>query len=201
MKKNVIFDFGGVLVDWNPRYVYREMTDDEEKIEWFLENICNAEWNILQDAGRSFAEGTAELVAKYPEWEEWIKAYYGCWPKPLRGAIEPCVKILERLKSAGYHVFGLTNWSAESFPYVRKVAPWLPLFEDIVVSGAEKCIKPEPEIYHILLDRNHLDPSECIFIDDNPANVDGGRAVGIDDIHFTTPENLIAELNAFGVNF
>lgn len=201
MKKNIIFDMGGVLVDWNPRYVYREMTDDGSKIEWFLENICNFEWNVKQDAGRSFAEGTAELVSKYPEWREWIEAYYGRWPKPLAGALEPTVGILKRLSAAGYRLFSLTNWSAESFPYVHAIAPWMNLFEDVVVSGEEKCVKPQPEIYRILLDRNGLDPAECIFIDDSRANIDGGEAVGIDGILFTSAEDLEKALKGFGLSF
>jgi 2-haloacid dehalogenase len=191
----IIFDLGGVLIDWNPRYVYRQIFDSEEKIDWFFENICTHEWNEHQDAGRSLQEATEELVAKFPEHENEIRAYYGRWEEMLGGPIHETVEILQSLKATNkYKIYALTNWSAETFPVALQRYEFLNWFDGIVMSGEEKTRKPFVEIYKRLLDRFKVDPSEVIFIDDSLRNVMGAEAAGIEGIHFHSPQQLKEEL-------
>jgi len=196
----IIFDLGGVLIDWNPRYVYRKIFKTEEEIEWFLENVTTPEWNENQDAGYPLHRATEELIAKHPEWEPEIKAYYGRWLEMLGDAIHETVEILQQLKKTGrYKLYALTNWSGETFPHALKRFEFFKLFDGVVVSGEEKMRKPSAEFYKILLDRYKLDPAETIFIDDSLRNVKGAEAVGIAGIHFHNPEQLKEELKDFGV--
>lgn len=196
----IIFDLGGVLIDWNPRYLYRKIFKTEEEITWFLENICTLEWNDHQDAGRTFAEATDELLAKHPEWEVPIRAWYGRWEETLSGPIHDTVSILKSIKEKGEHrLLALTNWSAESFPIAKQKFEFLDWFEGVVVSGVEKTRKPFPEFYHVLFDRYQVDPSKAIFIDDNIKNVHGGREVGLHVIHFQNPQQLRSEINSLGI--
>lgn len=192
----IIFDLGGVLIDWNPRYLYNKIFKTEEETNWFLDNICTSEWNDLQDAGRSIAEATAELVAKHPEWEAPIRAWYERWEETISGPIHDTVEVLKYLKDARRHrIYALTNWSAESFPVAKRKFEFLNWFEGIVVSGEEKTRKPFPEFYHILFNRYEVNPSSTLFIDDNIKNVEGGKAVGLQTIHFQSPAQLKAALN------
>lgn len=196
----IIFDLGGVLIDWNPRYVYRSIFDSEEKIDWFFENICTGEWNEHQDAGRSLQEATEELVGKYPEYENEVRAYYDRWEEMLGGPINETVEILRSLKEANkYKLYALTNWSAETFPVALQRYDFLQWFDGIVMSGEEKTRKPFPEIYQLLLNRFNVNPSEVIFIDDSLRNVKGAEAVGIDGIHFQSPQQLLYELKQQGI--
>ena len=198
--QNIIFDLGGVLIDWNPRYLYRKIFQDEERIEWFLQNICTPEWNDEQDAGRSFEEATRELIARHPEWEEPIPAWYSRWQETIGGAIEPTVDVLRQIKGSGqFKLFALTNWSAETFPWALENFEFLHWFEGIVVSGTEKTRKPFPDIYRILLDRYHLDPKRSVFIDDNIKNILGAQAVELQTIHFQNAQDLKMELTRLGV--
>ena len=174
--ENIVFDFGGVLLDWNPRYFYRDYFRDEKEMEYFLENICNGEWNIKQDAGRPFAEGIRELVSRYPQYEEAI------------------------VKAEGYGVYGLTNWSAEKFPIARSRFACLGLFDGIVVSGEEKVAKPDPKIYEILLERYRLKAENCIFMDDNAANVAAAEALGFNAILFDDIDNVTSSMAALTGN-
>lgn len=191
----IIFDLGGVLIDWNPRYVYRHIFDDEEKTDWFIGNICTNEWNEKQDAGRSLKEATDELVANYPEYEKEIRAYYGRWEEMLGGAIQPTVEIFRSLKDTGkYTFYALTNWSAETFPVALERYDFLKWFDGIVMSGEEKTRKPFPEIYELLLNRFNIDPSQALFIDDSLRNIEGAEAAGIATIHFHSPQQLLKEL-------
>ncbi|MEP6596395.1 MAG: HAD family phosphatase [Ginsengibacter sp.] len=196
----IIFDLGGVLIDWNPRYVYRQIFDSEEKIDWFFENICTNEWNEHQDAGRSLKEATDELLAKYPEHENEVRAYYDRWEEMLGGPIHETVSILRSLKETNkYKLYALTNWSAETFPVALQRYDFLQSFDGIVMSGEEKTRKPFPEIYQVLLNRFNVNPSEAIFIDDSLRNVKGAEAVGIDSIHFQSPQQLLHELKHQGI--
>ncbi len=198
--ENIIFDLGGVLIDWNPRYLYRKVFDDEERMEWFLCNICTPEWNDQQDAGRSFAEATRELVERHPEWKEPIEAWYSRWTETIGGPIRPTVEILSDLKNSGsLRLYALTNWSAETFPWALENFPFLQWFDGIVVSGVERTRKPFPEIYRILLQRFSIEPRQSLFIDDNSKNVMGARELGIQAIHFKDPETLRQDLTSFGV--
>jgi 2-haloacid dehalogenase len=196
----IIFDFGNVLIDWNPRYLYRKILKNEAEIDWFLANICTSEWNDLQDAGRSFEEATKELVTKHPEWEEAITAWYGRWTETIGGAIHDTVDILQSLKqSRRYKLYGATNWSAETFPWALENFKFLNWFDGIVVSGREKTRKPFPEFFDILITRYKIDPEQALFIDDNVKNIEGAKAVGLQTIHFTTPLELKTHLLKFDV--
>lgn len=191
---NLIFDFGGVLIDWNPHYLYDSYFGDRAKTDWFLANICTMEWNGQVDAGKPMAEATAELVAKFPEWKKEIEMYFGRWIEMIGEAIPGMYELLLELKARGHRLFGLSNWSAETFVQIKEDFPALKLLEGMVVSGYVKCLKPSPEIYQLLLDRYSLKASDCIFIDDNAANVAGAEAVGIRSIRFTGASDLRKQL-------
>ena len=193
----IIFDFGGVLVDWNPRYVYKEYFQDDEKMEWFLENVCTDDWNIEQDRGRSLEDATELLVGIYPEWEREIRMYYGQWETMLKDAIHETVEILLELKKK-YKMYGLTNWSAETFPIALDRFEFFEVFDGILVSGKEKLIKPDEQIFERMMSKFNLKPEDCLFIDDNFKNVEASREFGIQTIHFISPEDLrekLVELN------
>ena len=189
----IIFDFGGVLIDWNPRHLYRTLINDEEKLEWFLKNICTDEWNLEQDRGRSLKAATESLIKKFPAHKDLIEAYYGKWEQMLKGEITETVEILHELKKK-FKIYGLTNWSAETFPVALERFNFLKLFDGIVVSGDEKLIKPDKEIFHLLLTRYNLLAENCLFIDDNIKNVQAAAALGFHVIHFTNSENMKEKL-------
>ena len=191
----IIFDLGGVLIDWNPRYLYRKIFSTEEEITWFLENVCTPEWNDHQDAGRSFEEATNELIAKFPDHESAIRAWYGRWQETIGGRIHETVELLEEIKaSKKYKLYALTNWSAETFPWALANFDFLHWFDGIVVSGVEKCRKPFPEFYQILFNRYQINPAQAIFIDDNIKNVEGALKVGLPTIHFQSAAQTKREL-------
>ena len=196
MKINtIIFDLGNVLIDWNPDYVFDKMFEDKERKQYFFQNICTMEWNEMQDAGRSIKEATEELVAKHPEWKDYIEAYYGKWKEMLGGPIHDTVEIFRQLKESGnYKLYALTNWSAETFPIALELYEFLHWFDGRVVSGEEKMRKPHPEFYQVLLDRFQVSPSETLFIDDSLRNIKGAEALGIKTIHFSSPAQLKEEL-------
>lgn len=196
----VIFDLGGVLIDWNPRYLYRKIFKTEEEITWFLENICTSDWNDAQDAGRSFEEATELLVKEHPGHEEAIRAWYGRWQETINGPIHETVEILREVKDRRQHrLYALTNWSAETFPWALQNFEFLHWFEGIVVSGVEKTRKPHPEFYQILFDRYQVQPARTVFIDDNVKNIEGGRALGLQTVHFHHPEQLRKDLQQLAV--
>ena len=199
-RRVVIFDFGGVLVDWNPRYLYRRLfPDDPAGMERFLAEVCTPEWNQRQDAGRPWAEAVAELIARYPEQADLIRAYRERWQETLSGPIDGSVAILGEVRAAGHRILGLTNWSHETFPLARTIFPFFDWFEGIVVSGEEKLIKPDPRLYVRLLERYRVDPARAVFIDDSLKNVEAAVALGIHGIHFRSPSALRDELTALGV--
>jgi 2-haloacid dehalogenase len=175
--------------------MYRTVFNDEQEMKDFLEHVTTSDWNEEQDAGRSLQEGTEWLVAKHPHHEENIRAFYGRWEEMLGEAFEGTVEIFNELKaSSKYKIYALTNWSAETFPVAVKRFDFLNWFDGIVVSGAEKMRKPAPEFYQILLDRYNVNPQEALFIDDNYRNILAAEKLGINSIHFTSPEQLREEL-------
>ncbi len=193
--KNILFDLGGVLIDWNPRYVYKHYFTDPEKTEWFLDNICTWDWNENQDAGYPLQAATEEKVAEHPEWETEIRAYYGRWEEMLGEAIDGTVEILEStLANPDLRVYALTNWSAETFPVAQRKFDFLRKFAGIVMSGEEKTRKPFPEIYQIVIDRFGIDPAETVFIDDNLRNCKAAEKLGFKTIHFQSPEDTREKL-------
>lgn len=199
--KNVIFDLGGVLIDWNPAYVYLEVFDgDQKKMQWFFDEICTMDWNENQDAGYPLQQATEDRVKMFPQYEEWIRMYYGRWEEMLGNAIEGTVDVLLKLiADPNYRVIALTNWSAETFPVALARFDFLHLFEGIVVSGTEKMRKPFPEIYHLALDRYGFKASETVFIDDNHRNIEASSALGIQSILFKNPDDLERDLKEKGI--
>lgn len=199
MIRNIVFDFGGVLVDWNPRYLYGPYFNDEKKTEWFLENVCPYSWNETVDGGRPISEALSERIELYPEWEREIRMYFGEWIKMMNGQIPGAEPLVRELAARGYGLYGLTNWSAETFPLIAndtKNYPVFSLLRGYVVSGQEKCRKPDGRIYRILLDRFSLKPEQSLFIDDNPKNVAAARQMGMSGLVFTSVEQLKMDLDA-----
>lgn len=188
MIRNIVFDYGGVLVDWNPRYLYDNYFSDTERSQWFIDNICTNDWNATLDGGKPFDVGVAELTAKHPEWADAIAAYRDRWIEMIGGEIPHTADLVRRLKRAGYGVYGLTNWSAETFPKVRARYGIFDELDGMVVSGEEHLLKPDARIYRVLLSRYGLKPEESIFLDDNAANVEGARAVGMASERFVSAE-------------
>jgi 2-haloacid dehalogenase len=196
----IIFDLGGVLIDWNPRYVYRTVFDSEEKIEWFLQHICSMDWNEQQDKGYPVAKAVEEKVTEFPEWENEIRTYYDRWAEMLAGPITESVEIFRQLKQdPALKFYALTNWSAELFPIALERYDFLHWFDGRVVSGEEKMRKPFPEIYQLLLNRFNVKPQETLFVDDSLRNVNAAEALGIKSIHFQSPLQLHKELKKLNV--
>ncbi len=200
MITTIIFDLGAVLIDWNPRLMYRTLFDDEAEMEKFLAEVATSDWNEEQDAGRPLLEGTEILIQQFPEHEHLIRAFYGRWDEMLGEAFHDTVAIFKKLKESGkYKIYALTNWSAETFPVAKARFEFLNWFDGIVVSGEEKMRKPTPKFYHILLNRYEVNAQECLFIDDNYRNILAAEKIGIECIHFTSAESLEQELSKRGV--
>ncbi len=194
-KPIIVFDLGAVLIDWNPRYLYTKMfPNNETEMEYFLAVVCPSAWNVKQDEGRPLSEATAERIALYPEYENYIRAYYGRWEEMVDAAIPGTVKILAALRDAGYRLTALSNWSAETYPLVYKRFEFLSWFDTVVLSGAEKVAKPDPAIYEILLHRINATAADCLFIDDSEPNIAAATRLGFQTIHFTSPERLHSDL-------
>jgi len=199
-RTTVIFDFGGVLIDWDPRHLYRKLfAGDDAAMEEFLATVCNSAWNVRQDGGRPIAEATRELTLAHPHHAEMIAAFYGRFDEMMPGPIEGTVAILDELRARGVPVYGLTNFSAETYPRALARFPFIGWLRGVIVSGEHGIVKPDPAIYRLLCDRFAIDPSSAVFIDDAKRNAEGAEAVGIRGIHFTGPEALRAELVALGL--
>ena len=193
----LIFDLGGVLIDWNPRYLYQKIFDTAEEVEYFLENICVSEWNVQQDAGRSLAEATELLIAQHPKWEAHIRDFYGRWVEMLGGIYVGTVNLLEELRHSGkYRIYALTNWSGETFPIAHERYDFFRHFEGIVVSGDEKLKKPDPKLYQVLFDRYEVEPTRALFIDDSVKNIEMGRKLGLHSVHFQSSAQMVREVKA-----
>jgi len=196
----IVFDLGGVLIDWNPEYLYRSIFPDESERKWFLSNICTLDWNEEQDAGRSLEEGTEYLVEKFPAHEQSIRAYYGRWREMLGDPIHATVEIFRQIKfTTNIRLYALTNWSAETFPVALKLYEFLHWFDGRLVSGEEKIRKPFKEIYQLLIDRYDIEPARAVYVDDNLRNVVPAKALGFRGIHFRSPEQFRKELEEMGV--
>ena len=194
--KAVVFDLGGVVIDWDPRHLYRKLLADEAAVEEFLATVCTPEWNAELDRGRPFAEGVAELVERHPEHAAAIAAYHERWPEMLAGDVPGTVEVLADLRAAGVPLYALTNWAAETFAITRGRFEFLEWFDGLLVSGEERVTKPDPAIFQLLLDRFGLDPTATVFVDDSEANVAAARRLGFDAIGFTGHEELRRELVA-----
>jgi len=193
--KAVIFDFGGVLIGWDPRNLYsRFFPEQRQAMEDFLAEVSFMEWNAQQDKGRPFTEGVAALSKQFPHRAELISAYHENWKESITGSIEGTVEILQNLKEKGYGVYGLSNWSTETFAIIRHEFEFLNLLDGIILSGEVKLIKPEPEIYDLCLQKIGRPANQCLFIDDSEANIITARKMGFDTVHFISPEHLKDEL-------
>ena len=201
MSKNpvVIFDLGAVLIDWNPRHLYRHLFDDEAAMEAFLRDICSPAWNVEQDRGRSWQDAVDLLVAAHPEHRDMIQAYKDRWADMLLGPIQGAVDILERLDREGYELHALTNWSAETFPIARERYDFLKRFRSILVSGEERLVKPDPAIFKLMLERINHPADHCLFIDDSKKNIEAAAKIGFDTVHFQAAEQLGSELKKRGI--
>ena len=195
----VVFDLGGVLIDWNPRYLYRKLIGDEAAMEHFLANVCTQDWNERQDAGRSFAEAAALLKAEHADKAHLIDAFGARFDEMMAGPIAGTVDILGELKARGTPLYGLTNWSAETYPAALDRFAFLRWFRGILVSGEVELIKPDPRIFALLIERFGVEPQRAVYIDDVEANVAAARPFGIHGIHFTTPAVLREELVGLGL--
>ena len=193
-----VWDIGGVLIDWNPRYLYSKLFGgDEAAMERFLATVCTQPWNEKQDAGRTFAEGCALLKKDYPQHSELIDAWFARYEEMLGGAIEGSVAILSQLRASHVRLYALSNWSAETFPFARKRFEFLKWFHGLLLSGETGLMKPDPQFFQMLFDRYAIDPTDAIYIDDHLSNVEAARRLGMRAIHFTDPDSLRRQLDRF----
>jgi 2-haloacid dehalogenase len=195
----VVFDLGGVLVDWNPRYLYRKLFDDDAAMEDFLSRVCTPRWHGETDRGRPMAEGVRRLIADHPDMATLIEAYETRWAEMFRGTIDGTVEIVRELKTAGHPLYALTNFPADKFDEFEKDFDFLDAFNGILVSGREKLIKPDPRIYRLMLDRFGLEAEKTVFVDDMPVNVDAARELGLHAVRFQSPDQLRGELQRLGL--
>lgn len=190
----IIFDFGGVLLDWNPHNLYRRFIDKKEEIDRFLSEINFHEWNMQQDKGRPFAKAVDDLSHEFPQYSQLIHAYHENWEDSIVGPISGTVDILYRLKDAGYFLYGLSNWSAETFPIAFNKYDFFKRFDGIIISGEVNLVKPDPAIFKLLLDKIGRPANECLLIDDSFVNIAEGQKQGFAAIQFSSPGQLILEL-------
>src|ERR1700721_1146510 len=196
----VVFDFGGVLLGWNPRHLYRRLFgEDVEGMEGFLAEGVRPDWNARQDAGRPWDEATAEAIASHPEHAALIRAYSERWEEMLGEALTDSVAILDELRGTGLRLLALTNWSQFTFPYALPRYPFLRWFEDIVVSGKEGVAKPDPSIFRLLLSRYRIEASRSVFIDDTLKNVQAANLLGFRAIHFCNALQLRRDVASLGI--
>jgi 2-haloacid dehalogenase len=199
MTDAVVFDIGGVLLDWSPTYLYADLIPDEEQRTHFLTNVATPAWNHRQDEGRPWAEAVAELSGLHPEHAEWIEAYDTGWLKMVGGVFEETAAVLTELQALGLPTYALTNFSGEKWEVAKDAFPILTHFDGEVVSGVEQTTKPDEKIYRILIDRFGLDPAQTFYTDDMAYNVDAARAVGLDAEVFSGGRNLRAQLRDRGL--
>jgi len=194
----VVFDLGGVLIDWDPRYLYRKLMAEDE-VEPFLAEIGFFAWNHAQDAGGPWSDAVEALATEHPHRRDLIAAFPDRFPETLGGAIEGTVALLEELRRAGTRLLALTNWSSETFPVALDTFGFLEHFEGIVVSGEEGVGKPDPALFQILLERYALVPHQTVFIDDSAANVSAAAELGLVALRFSDPGRLRADLSRLGL--
>jgi 2-haloacid dehalogenase len=186
----LIFDLGGVVLDWNPRHLFRALIPDEAQREWFLTEVCSPRWNAQMDAGKPSAEAVAELSAEYPEHAAWIRAYWDRWPETLGGLVPGTADLLSELAAAGRDLYAITNFNGEVWPVTQAMFPELSCFKDVIVSSFARVCKPDPAIFALALRQFGVAAADCLFIDDVAANVDGARAAGLAAVQFTSAAAL-----------
>lgn len=186
----IIFDLGGVLLDWDPRYLYRNYFQQADEMEAFLSEIDFAGWNSQQDKGRRFADAVAQLSSLFPHRASLIRAYHEHWEQSIAGPINGTVNIVRGLKAAGYPLFALSNWSDETFPIAYRKYDFLHIFDQVLISGAVRLIKPDPRIFELMLRRTGCPARNCLLIDDAPANIEVATRLGFQSAQFTSAEAL-----------
>jgi len=195
-----VFDLGGVLLQWDPRHLYRKLFNgDEAAMEDFLANVCTEEWNECQDRGRSFADAVESLMPRHAAQRPLIEAWGARFDEMVPGAIEGTVDVLAELRRRRVPIYAISNWSAETFPPMRRRFEFLSWFDDIVLSGSERVMKPDPRIFRILFERQGIAPESAVFIDDVPGNAAAAAALGVHGIHFQNPAQLRSELVTVGL--
>ena len=192
-----LFDLGGVFFDWDPRYFFVDIFKDTDELNYFLSNVCNDEWNIQQDAGRSILDAEDEIISKFPTYKNQIKMYYANHRKMIRGTFQDSIETLNMLTYKNYPCYVLSNWSAETFQGMSIDYPFLKNFDGMIISGEEKLVKPDPKIYKLAINRFNLDPSNCVFIDDKIENINAAKIIGFDSIHLKEPTKIKLEINKF----
>ena len=198
--ETIVFDLGGVLIDWNPRYLFSKLISDPQKMEQFLTHVVSHDWNARFDEGQPFADGVKALSAQHPEHKDLIGAYHLRWKEMLGQSIDGTVEILRGLANKKrYRLLALSNWSAETFHFARERFDFLNLFETILVSGEEKMIKPYAPFYQLLENRLNANLSGCVFIDDFQKNIDAARELGMRTVLFKSPEQLRVDLQKLNV--
>ncbi|PCH49028.1 MAG: HAD family hydrolase [Flavobacteriaceae bacterium] len=199
----IIFDLGGVLVDWNPAYVYRPVfNNDEEKVQWFLKTVCTSDWNNEQDSGRTIEEAVAIKIKEFPQYEKWIRVFYNEWHHMFSGPIKENVALFQQLKASGnYKIYALTNWSAEKWELALKLFPFFNNFNGVVVSGQEKTRKPNPELFKILMNRYEIISKKAIFIDDNKENILAAKTLNFHGILYKNPLQLLETLHTYHIKY
>ena len=192
-----LFDLGGVFFDWDPNYFYKNVFSTNEERNYFLTEICSDEWNIKQDAGRTIHEAVSELVSKYPKYENEIKMYYKNHRKMIKGVFNSSINVLKNLKSLNCECYVLSNWSSETFVGMKDDYPFLRLFNDLLISGEDKLIKPDLAIYNLAINRFNLVPQETVFIDDKLENITAAKKLSFNTIHLKDPKDIELEINKF----
>jgi len=199
MKKTIIFDLGGVLLDWDRRHLYQKIFSDPDELEYFLEEVCSLDWNVHTDVDKSFQDAIDELIPKYPHYEGQIRAYFERWEEMIAGDFPGTVEILRELKEAGYPLAALSNWSSETFPRIKDQYEFLSWFSPLVISGYIGYKKPDPEAYQIMLHELDLDAGDCVFIDDMEKNIQEAQRQGFEVIRFSSSEQLREDLVDLGL--
>ena len=195
----VVFDLGGVLIDWDRRHLYRKLFDSEDEMEEFLASVCTMEWNDQLDRGRPFADAVAELAAEHPHHADRIEAYHSRWIEMVAGVMDDTVAIVDELRGRGVPLYALSNWSEETFRLVRHEFLFLDWFDGVLLSSEIGITKPDRRIFDELVRRYGLDPATTLFIDDNPPNVEGAIAAGLQAVRFETATTLREDLTRLGV--
>jgi 2-haloacid dehalogenase len=195
----VVFDFGGVLLDWNPRHLYRKMFSDPALMEWFLAEVCSPAWNLAQDGGRPWADAEIEAIARHPDYAREIRSYRKRWHEMISGPIDGTVSLLKDLSAQDVPLYGITNFASDTCRETFERFPFFALFRGVVISGDERLLKPDPRIFKLFGDRYDIDPADCVFIDDVPGNCEAARDCGFHAIDFTTPEQVRSHLVDLGI--
>ncbi len=192
-----LFDLGGVFFDWDPKFFFTKIISDKDEMDFFLTKVCNDEWNLAQDSGRSIEDGEKDIIRKFPQYENLIKLYYPNHRKMIKGTFQTSIDILMKLKQDNYECFVLSNWSAETFAGMTDDYPFLKLFDGLLISGEDKLIKPDSAIYELAINRFNLNPNETIFIDDKLKNIQAAQNLNLLTIHLTDPNKIEDEINKF----